>query len=77
MRHLAYHYGEWDVLSSAWTDSAQIVEEDVSPQSGDTFTDITSTPAAIANIRERGLDIEVLRTSMWGENDYRVKSVSD
>ena len=72
MAHLVYSYGSWDRVEPPWEESCVCRESGVSPQAGDTFSDFTSGTGAAADIQRRDLDVVVLRTAMWGENDYRI-----
>jgi len=71
MAHLVYHAGSWDRVEPAWQDSCSVVEENVVPQAGDTFSDFTSHYNA-KNCLPQGLKAVILRTAMWGEKDYKI-----
>ena len=71
MAHLCYSHGEWRTLSPPWGNGGFLGEE-VVPKVGDTFSDFTSHPTAVARLGELGLGVKVQRVAMWGERDYTI-----
>ena len=74
MAHLAYvGSGIWTRVEPAHSLDCVIIEWNVTPVVGDTFSEFTSRPNGIGDIQRRhGLKACVQRTAMWGERDFEI-----